>query len=889
MSYGEFLKFVAMSKVVPRLRVTINQAGAKPVAGDTLSLSVPAGWTVTGAGATIDRGAGPVSLFTGVGPYTLQSADIPPIGSTWPIVATGTLSAVSSPVFGLSNPVVAPGAPTIGTLTASANAVSQAFTAPVSNGGAAITNYQLSVYRASDNVLLGQANGSASPLALAGLANDIAVYGKVAAQNSVGYGAQSAASNTATPSAIAQVDVLIYGATWQGVVAAIVAQQQGLSYLLVSELDDLGGMMTSGVNLTDALSYPAYTRATIPKDTLTNELFERLATRYSKNQQAMYRDQSYSSESKSTLAEIQAMMTKYGVTYTPNAYLTGVSMSGGKMVSATFNGVGTVSAKVFMDCSYISELLAASGADYFYGSEAAATYGESAQGAGWYTAGGQPTNNIDPYIVSGVSASGLIKYVQPSTIAQTAGTAVLNKVQAMGYRLSITQQAGQKTAIPDPSDATGNYATWPRLADYELHRRWFQTNGSGITQLVQYFNLQTSFGFINSTTSTAKRDANTSGFISLDFPDVFLSSEYAAPGTTRARRLEIQEIIKQYTLGLIYFLKNDSSVSAAMRSDTATWGFCSDDYTATGGLPPRVYCRAGIHALGDLSPVTAPDIAALNAVADPLAFSFYAYDAHIRQYYDNAGKVWQEGHTPLSMTQSMQMARISMKILFPKKAQASNLILTWGGNMTNAAYNAIRVEPLMGVLAESAGYVAVAAVQNNIAVQDVNYATMVAPKLPLFGNNKAGAIVISADGTSWNSGGGGGHTVARSGYSLTTLANQPYGTAQVATCALTSGTNTVTLTPNISVASNYRVELKYIDSSSVTVRGNVSVVTTASGVDQTAVVINESYTANTCGDWQDVGTFAFTTGLTTANKVVVTHDNSANSSNVLGVRFIKVP
>jgi len=128
--------------------------------------------------------------------------------------------------------------------------------------------------------------------------------------------------------------------------------------------------------------------------------------------------------------------------------------------------------------------------------------------------------------------------------------------------------------------------------------------------------------------------------------------------------------------------------------------------------------------------------------------------------------------------------------------------------------------------------------------------------------------------------------VVRSGYSLTTLANQPYGTASAATCALTSGTNTVTLTPNISVAGNYRVELKYIDNSSVPVRGSVSVVTTASGADQTAVVINESYTANTCGDWQTIGTYAFTTGLTSANKVVVTHDNTANSTNVLAVRFV---
>lgn len=94
-----------------------------------------------------------------------------------------------------------PAAPTIGTLTASASAVSQAFTMPTDTGGAAITNAQLSVYKVSDNSLVGQANGATSPITLSGLTNNVAVYGKVAVMNGAvaQYGDQSAASNSATP------------------------------------------------------------------------------------------------------------------------------------------------------------------------------------------------------------------------------------------------------------------------------------------------------------------------------------------------------------------------------------------------------------------------------------------------------------------------------------------------------------------------------------------------------------------------------------------------------------------------------------------------------------------------------------------------------------------
>lgn len=671
------------------------------------------------------------------------------------------------------------------------------------------------------------------------------------------------------------IDVLIYGATLQGIAAAIAAKRNGASVMIISERNDLGGMATSGIQLHDAFGLPQLTRATLPKDSLVNELFSGLAARYGKTQQAMYRDQSYSSESKGTLAVLQAMMTKYGLTFTPDAPLSGVSMitvaTGQAIDTATFTGLGTIRAKVFFDGSYTSDLLRACGADYTLGAESAATYSESAQFAGWCITGSQPTNPVDPYVTPGISASGLIKYVTNPAL-QTAGTAVPGLVQAAGYRLSITTQSGQKVAFPAPA----NYVA----SDYELHRRWFIANGSGLTTLDQVMNIQLGYGVINSTTSTSKRDANTSGFISLDFPDAALSAEYAT--ATFTRRMQIETIAKEYTLGYLYFLQNDTSVPLALRTNVATYGLCSDDYTTNGNFPPRMYCRSGIRAIGDSTPVKAGDLTAPNAVTSTAGFNIgYQFDAHIRQHIVSVtGTVIQEGLTPASVTQSAPMARIDTKIMFPKKAQASNLLLSWGGNMTMMAYNTVRLEPPMMVLAETAGTIAAVAAAQGIAVQDVNYAVDVKAKLNLYGDNLAGAILMSAD-SGWNTG---GNTVTLSGYSLT--ANTTYGVTQIATCALTSGSNFIEFGMNLPTARNYDVQVKYIDSSSVVVRGSITSLVTAGGSAQTPLVINESYTANTCGDWQSCGTFAFTASSPTTNKVRFTHDNTANASNVIAVRFV---
>ncbi|MBW9336213.1 hypothetical protein FEE59_22095 [Herbaspirillum sp. RU 5E] len=111
-------------------------------------------------------------------------------------------------------PVVVPGAPTGVSATAGDGSVTGTFTAPADNGGSAITGYQMSVFRASDNVLLGIATGSASPLTLNGLTNGVAVYVTVAAVNAIGVGAQSVASGSVVPSAA--VPVFTAGPTLSG-------------------------------------------------------------------------------------------------------------------------------------------------------------------------------------------------------------------------------------------------------------------------------------------------------------------------------------------------------------------------------------------------------------------------------------------------------------------------------------------------------------------------------------------------------------------------------------------------------------------------------------------------------------------------------------------------
>lgn len=161
-----------------------------PAVGNTLTASLSGGATATSYQWT--RNGANISGATS-STYVVTTADR---GTSLGVTIVTSLSSTAMAV-----PFTVPGAPTIGTASPLPTGVSCTFTAPSDNGGSAITGYQMPVYRASDNVLLGTATGASSPLTLTGIANGVAVYCKVAAVNAVGVSSLSAASNTVTPAA----------------------------------------------------------------------------------------------------------------------------------------------------------------------------------------------------------------------------------------------------------------------------------------------------------------------------------------------------------------------------------------------------------------------------------------------------------------------------------------------------------------------------------------------------------------------------------------------------------------------------------------------------------------------------------------------------------------
>ncbi len=142
--------------------------------------------TTPANGGQVVSGAGSPIVVTGLTNGNSYTFTVTATNSA----GTGTASSASNAVV----PVTVPGAPTIGTATAEKGSVKLTWTAPASNGGAAITHYVIKPSTGSSVTV-----GDVTSDTVTGLTNGTAYTFTVAATNSAGTGHASAASKSVTP------------------------------------------------------------------------------------------------------------------------------------------------------------------------------------------------------------------------------------------------------------------------------------------------------------------------------------------------------------------------------------------------------------------------------------------------------------------------------------------------------------------------------------------------------------------------------------------------------------------------------------------------------------------------------------------------------------------
>ncbi len=515
-------------------------------------------------------------------------------------------------------------------------------------------------------------------------------------------------------------DVVVYGGTSGGVIAAVQAGRMGKQVVLVEPSKHVGGLTSGGLGATD------YGR----KESiggLSREFYQRVKKyyadpakwhtskpaglwRYDPTEQEMWYFEPHVAEK-----IYHDMLREAGVKVALGERLDlkqGVKQSGARITSIVMESGRELRGKVYIDATYEGDLMAKAGVSYHVGREANSVYGESVNGVQPATTkigGADFFYKVDPYVKPGDPSSGLLHGIQPGPLPPRGSGD--RGVQAYNFRLALTDVPTNKVEFERPADYDP--------AKYELMLRYLLLDGSDkvfahypTPKPIEHPGL--GYDPNRVIMPNRKTDQNTKGAVSSDY--VGMNWDY--PDGDYATRERIYHEHESYHRGMLWFLANDPRVPAAYREPMRIWGLAKDEFTDNRNWPHQLYVREARRMIGEYV-MTELDCRGDRVAPDSIGLASYGTDSHfIRRYVDADGWVQNEGHMGGRVPQPYP---ISYRALTPKRVQCENLLVPVCLSASHVAYGSIRMEPVYMILGQSAGAAGVLAINEKVAVQDVNY------------------------------------------------------------------------------------------------------------------------------------------------------------------------
>ncbi len=488
-------------------------------------------------------------------------------------------------------------------------------------------------------------------------------------------------------------DIIVYGGTAAGVIAACSAEREGKKVLLIEPGLHLGGLSSSGLGQTDIGNKHAVTG-------IAREFYRRLGDHYGKLE--AWRFEPHVAE------EIfQGFIEESNVVVLYDHRITGTDVRRKKIRSIHLERSSnpeekkSYTGRFFIDCSYEGDLMAFAGVSYTVGRESNDQYGENYNGVQMRKTHQFP-DGIDPYIVPGDSSSGLCWGIQEREL-QPRGTGD-SLVQAYNYRLCLTRDTTNMIPFTMPPDYDPS--------TYELLRRVIQQREErGLTQSLRQFYL------IISPMPNGKTDINNKGPMSTDA----IGMNWDYPEADYKTRDSIALAVENYTKGLLYFLANDTGVTREIRKQMGEWGWAADEFVDNNYFPHQMYVREARRMIGEYI-MTEHNCLGDSTVNDGIALAAYTMDSHNCQRIVVNGMVKNEGDVQIG---DFPPYDISYRALVPKSEECKNLSVPVCLSASHIAFGSIRMEPVFMVLGQVCGLASSMAIDAKKNIQEVKVEKLV--------------------------------------------------------------------------------------------------------------------------------------------------------------------
>ena len=346
---------------------------------------------------------------------------------------------------------------------------------------------------------------------------------------------------------IYEADVVVYGGTSAGVMAATQVAQMGKSVLIVCPDRHLGGLSSGGLGWTDTGNKEVI-------GGLARQFYHRIWRHYHSEDAWTWQAQSeYGNRGQGTPAidgkertmwifephaaegVFEDFIAENNIRVHRDRWLDrsdGVVKEDGRIVSIRMLRGETYRGRMFIDATYEGDLMAAAEVSYHVGREASSTYGEKWNGVQKDARhhGHNFMKPVDPYVVPGDPTSGLLPRISGEDPGENGEGD--RRVQAYCYRMCLTDHPENRREFAKPKGYDAR--------QYELLLRLYDT---GWRETFHKFD----------PIPNRKTDTNNHGPFSTDN----IGMNYDYPEGSYAERRRILDEHQRYQKGLMYFIAKD--------------------------------------------------------------------------------------------------------------------------------------------------------------------------------------------------------------------------------------------------------------------------------------------------------------------------------------------
>jgi hypothetical protein len=502
-------------------------------------------------------------------------------------------------------------------------------------------------------------------------------------------------------------DVIVYGGTPGGVIAAVTAARTGANTLLLERTRHVGGLSVSGLNTAERehmlqVSFGGFML----------EFYQRIGAKYAKDY-PLYNWESHVAE-----AVFNEMLREANVTVRLDSTIAAVQRNGRRIESVTLTDGSTHAARIFIDATYEGDLMAGAEVTYDFGRESRSHFDESFAGIRFVERADEVAdydgkNRTDvPIDVSPFHDDGslLPGFVLPDGIVPGAAD---RKVMNYNFRVTLSDDPANSVPIGPPKgytparfkivarylakhpetrfdDIIDRYAHPSGLYDWKpgderpfpvRGRKWELNNKQNALISLGHFGGQ------------------------FDYPD-------ASP----ARQQEIYDDHRLWNQGLLFFMGNDLAAPQHLRDETQRYGLAKDEYADNEHWPYHLYIREARRMQGAYV-MTQHDIQEQREKPDIIHVGSHWIDCHHVQrvvvdehHFRNEGRIWCKTQLPFA---------VPYRAITPRAEECENLLVPVALSSSHVAFCALRLESTWMALGEAAGVAATLAARDGLSVQQV--------------------------------------------------------------------------------------------------------------------------------------------------------------------------